>query len=158
MYHISPQGWITYHPLIIQPVRTRQRRFTLTKKISVPQPLTDITTTQIENVTLNTVKGIGIYQKSRTRSEPLRGAIWNPTFQEHPITEEVISSAVRNGKAISGSDGSLKNSWVIAALITEGEQYGRNRIKTSSNVTGNPRNQDAHRSKLTGILHVVSMV
>ena len=56
------------------------------------------------------------------------------------------------------SDGSLKNSWGTAALITEGWISSHTRISATITTTGHTEDQEAYRSKLSGILNFIIII
>ena len=55
------------------------------------------------------------------------------------------------------SNGSFKDRWGTAAIIIEENNQGKHRIEVSCTTTGLTRYQDAYRSELSGIIHLVKI-
>ena len=81
-----------------------------------------------------------------------------PPLSNRNISETHIASALREVSSKSTSGGSYKEDWGPAALIVEGAEHKTHQIATSCTCPGLPKDQDAYRSELAGIFHVVSIV
>ena len=55
-------------------------------------------------------------------------------------------------------DGSFKELWVMVDLIIEEDNQGKHIIEASCTTPGLPRDKDAYKSEISGILHVVKIV
>ena len=62
------------------------------------------------------------------------------------------------GSAITVSDGSFKEEWGTAAVITEGNENVRQRITSTSTTPGTAKDQDAYRSELTVLCHLIYII
>ena len=68
-----------------------------------------------------------------------------------------IAAAIRQGTAVAVSDGSFKNEAGTAAFVLEGNNK-RHRIEGVAEVPGQPSDQSAYRSELTGIFGIAVMI
>ena len=73
-------------------------------------------------------------------------------------TERHIADDIRKEEAMTVIDGPFKDPWGTAALIIEGNNQGKHVIEASCTTPVLPRDQDAYRSELSGIIHVVKIV
>jgi hypothetical protein len=70
---------------------------------------------------------------------------------------DILSSAIQNGTALAISDGTLKEKRGAAAAVLEGDTR-EGRVKLWSVTSGEEDQQSSYRSKLTGLLMIVSFV
>ena len=59
---------------------------------------------------------------------------------------------------MQSANGSFKEEWGTAAVITEGNENVRQRITSTSTTPGTAKDQDAYRRNLTVLYHVTSII
>ena len=72
--------------------------------------------------------------------------------------EQHIIRAITKGSEIAVSNGSFREEWSTAAMIIEVNKNSRHRIIATSTATGTAKYQDAYRSELTGLYHVIYII
>ena len=56
------------------------------------------------------------------------------------------------------SYGSFRNIWGTETLIIKGGKISHPRITATSKTSGNPEDQEAYRSELSGIIHTITII
>ena len=84
--------------------------------------------------------------------------LWRPTLTSNITQEDYTASDLREGSVITVSGGCYKENWGTSALIIEGPEYSKHRIASTWTFPIHAKDQDAYRSELAGIFHVVSIV
>ena len=72
--------------------------------------------------------------------------------------EQHVIRAITKGSEIAVSNGSFREEWSTAAMIIEVNKNSRHRITATSTATGTAKYQDAYRSELTGLYHVIYII
>ena len=112
----------------------------------------------IDAIIPNTVKFTGIQPPGIAQSHIPTTFLWIPNHTCNRFSESHISSTLREVILIAVSDIPYKKHWGTEALIIEGSEYYKHQISATCTSPGNSKYQDAHRSELAGIFHVVSIV
>ena len=69
--------------------------------------------------------------------------------------EQHITRSITEGSAIAVSSCSFKEEWGTSAVIIEGNENSRHRIKVTSTAPGTDKDQYAYMIELTGLYHTI---
>ena len=83
---------------------------------------------------------------------------WNPLTSLNEDTQRHTAQGIRNGTAIEVSDGYFKYRSVTSDLVIGGGRYNVHRIIVTSATPGRSEDQEAYRSDLAGIYHIMLVV
>ena len=156
--HLPPKGWSDYNPLIIHQVRSSHQKLILTEDELIQDPPEDSLTTKVESIIPNTVKSTRTHPLGRAQIPIPTTPLWIPTLTSNRSSEDHIASAIREVTVIAVIDESYKANWVTSVLIIEGSKYAKHQIAATCTSPGHSKYQDAYRSELAFIFHVVSIV
>ena len=121
-------------------------------------PPTDSLNTKTERVNSFTVKCSGTGLTISAKQPQVEHQKYLSSYQPNEKVEQHTIRDITKGSAIAVSGGSFKEEWGRSAVIIEGNENARHRITSTSTVTGTDKYQDAYRSELPGIYHVIYII